>query len=76
MTNKAASVTLSMSDVFKTRKYDMFSQTAFFTQTSWRRRDWQLIQLNFNYRFGKINTSLFKRKSNKINEGQDNSMGM
>ena len=76
LTNKAASVTLSMSDVFKTRKYDMFSQTAFFTQTSWRRRDWQLIQLNFNYRFGKINTSLFKRKSNKINEGQDNSMGM
>lgn len=76
LANKAASVTLSMSDVFKTRKYDVFAQSDFFTQTSWRRRDWQLVQLNFNYRFGKINTSLFKRKNNKVNEGQDSSIGM
>lgn len=76
LANKAASITLSMSDVLKTRKYDVFAQSDFFMQTSWRRRDWQLIQLNFNYRFGKINTSLFKRKNNKVNEGQDGSIGM
>ncbi len=73
--NRAISATLSVSDIFKTRKYAAFSESPFFTQDVWRRRDWQLIQLNLNYRFGKVNANLFKRKNTKATDLQDG-MGM
>jgi len=63
--NKAASLTLSINDIFKTKKYSYYSESTFFTQTSSRRRDAQVFRLNFNYRFGKIDVSLFKRKNMK-----------
>ena len=61
--NKAASLTLSVNDIFKTKKYSYYSESEFFTQTSERRRDAQLFRLNFSYRFGKMDVSLFKRKN-------------
>ena len=69
--NKAASITLSMDDIFKTRKYDVFINSAYSTQESYRIRDPQFVRLQFNYRFGKFDTALFKRKNNKGGE-QDN----
>ena len=62
---KRGSLTLSMNDVLKTKVYGSFSESAYFTQTNSRRRDWQVFRLNFNYRFGKIDVSLFKRKNMK-----------
>jgi outer membrane receptor protein involved in Fe transport len=62
---KRGSLTLSMNDVLKTKVYGSFSESAYFTQTNSRRRDWQVFRLNFNYRFGKIDVSLFKRKNTK-----------
>jgi outer membrane receptor protein involved in Fe transport len=61
--NKAASLSLSMNDIFRSRRNDVFSQSAFFVQNSFRRRDPQILRLNFNWRFGKFDASLFKRKN-------------
>lgn len=71
LSNKALSITLSISDIFKTRKYALFSETPFFIQDLWRRRDAQVVQLSASYRFGKINTSLFKRKNTKANNNEN-----
>ncbi|CAL1519822.1 outer membrane beta-barrel family protein [Chitinophaga sp. MM2321] len=61
--NNAASVTLSVNDIFRTRKSTQYSESEYFTQTYSRLRDPQMIRLNFAYRFGKIDASLFKRKN-------------
>ena len=62
---KRGSLTLSMNDVLKTKIYGSYSEATYFTQTNSRRRDWQVFRLNFNYRFGKVDVSLFKRKNTK-----------
>lgn len=61
--NKAASLTLSVNDIFKTRKYSYYSYSTIVTQDYSRIRDQQIFRLNFNYRFGKLDVSLFKRKN-------------
>jgi hypothetical protein len=71
---KKASLSLNINDVFRTRKYDSHSESAYFVQDSWRRRDPQVFRLNFNYRFGKFDPNLFKRKSTKA-EGNINMEG-
>jgi len=63
--DRKAAVTLSVNDVFKTRIYDTHTESPYFVQDSWRRRDWQVFRLNFSYRFGKFDVSLFKRKNNR-----------
>ena len=62
---KRGSLTLSMSDVLKTKVNGSYSESIYFTQVNSRRRDWQVLRLNFNYRFGKIDASLFKRKNTR-----------
>jgi len=69
--NKAASLTFSASDIFKTRKSDVFTMSPVFTQEVVRVRDQQFFRLNFAYRFGKFDISLFKRKNLK---GEQESM--
>ena len=64
--NNAASLTLQVNDIFKTRLNSTFSQSRFFEQNAERRRDWQVFRLNFNWRFGKMDVSLFKRKNTRI----------
>lgn len=61
--NNAASVTLSINDIFRSRWSDQYSESAYFTQYYSRIKDPQMIRLNFAYRFGKIDASLFKRKN-------------
>ena len=68
--NKQASVSLNVNDIFRTRRSDVHSESAYFTQDVFRRRDAQILRLNFNWRFGKFDTALFKRKNNK-NQGGD-----
>lgn len=63
--NNAASITLQFSDIFRTRLYATHNESAFFVQDNERRRDPQFVRLNFNWRFGKIDVSLFKRKNLK-----------
>lgn len=58
-------VTLSMNDFLRTQVYKTYSQSDFFQQYSVRRRDPQILRLNINYRFGKFDAALFKRKNTK-----------
>lgn len=73
---KAASITVSVNDPFKIRRHDSYSKSDYFVQNSIRYRDPQLVRLNFSYRFGKFDTSLFRRKNNKINMDTDMMQGM
>ena len=66
--NDAASVSLSFGDIFRTRWSDQYSYSQFFTQEYDRLRDPQMVRLNFSYRFGKMDTNLFKRKSQGVND--------
>jgi outer membrane receptor protein involved in Fe transport len=76
--NKAASVTLSVSDIFRSRAYDVYTYSDYFTQDAFRRRDPQFFRLQFNYRFGKFDASLFKRKNLKgeMDSMQNSMQGM
>jgi len=66
---QSGSLTLSMNDIFRTQLFESYSESDFFQQTSQRRRDPQVLRLNFNYRFGKFDAALFKRKNTKADQG-------
>ena len=70
---QSGSLTLSMNDVFRTQVFKSYSESTYFTQNSERTRDQQILRLNFNYRFGKFDATLFKRKNTKADQsgGQD-----
>lgn len=69
------SLTVSMNDIFRTEVYRTYSESIYFTQTSERRRDPQILRFNLNYRFGKFDVSLFKRKPNTQDQGGADMMG-
>jgi hypothetical protein len=50
----------------------------YFIQESDRRRDPQVLRLNFNWRFGKIDVSLLKRKNmrSEMESGQQSMQGV
>lgn len=69
---RKASLTVSMRDVFATRRTGTYTESSFFIQDSWRIRNPQVVSVNFSYRFGKPDISIFKRKNNNINmQGSD-----
>jgi ferric enterobactin receptor len=75
--NDAASVSVSISDIFKSRWSDQYSfQQGLFSQQYDRIRDPQLVRVNFTYRFGKMDVSLFKRKNMNSSGSQDAMQGM
>lgn len=70
--NRKVNLTMSMQDIFATRKSGSYSESEFFIQDSWRIRNPQTLRVNLSYNFGKVDTSLFKRKNNRMNtEGMD-----
>jgi outer membrane receptor protein involved in Fe transport len=69
--DKKASLSLNVNDILRTRKYDAHSESTFFVQDIVRRRDPQIFRLNFNYRFGKFDANLFKRKNTKAENNVD-----
>lgn len=73
--NNAASITFSVNDVFSTRKFEQYSESPFYIQNSYRIGDPPMFRLNFSYRFGQMDMSLFKRKNTKgENEGTQGAM--
>lgn len=66
---QSGSLTLSMNDVFRTQVFKTYSESTYFTQNNERRRDQQVLRLNFSYRFGKFDATLFKRKNTKAEQG-------
>ncbi len=72
MKEKKASLTISIRDIFASDNNVTYSESPFFTQTTERLRDARLVKLNFSYRFGKFDASIFKRKNMKMNtDGMD-----
>jgi outer membrane receptor protein involved in Fe transport len=70
--NRKATITLNIQDIFRSRKQGSHTESDFFIQDTWRRRDPQLVRVNFSYRFGKFDTSLFRRKNTRTeSEGMD-----
>lgn len=67
--NKQASLSLNINDIFRTRRSFIHSESPYFVQDVFRRRDPQVLRLSFNWRFGKFDPNLFKRKNQK---SQDN----
>jgi outer membrane receptor protein involved in Fe transport len=65
MKNNAATLTLGITDIFKTRYNKQYSYSPYFVQDYSRIMNPQMIKLNFSYRFGKIDMSLFKRQNMK-----------
>ena len=73
--NNQANVSVNFSDIFRTRRYFVHSESTGFVQDDWRRRDPQIVRVNFSYRFGKFDAALFKRKNMRgESEGMQNSM--
>lgn len=73
--NKTASLSLNVNDILKTKKYDAHTESSFFVQDINRTRDAQIFRLNFNYRFGKFDAALFKRKNTKADSNVNMDMG-
>ena len=65
---RTGNLTLSMNDIFRTQLSESYSESSFFNQTNQRRRDPQILRLNFAYRFGKFDATLFKRKNTKADQ--------
>ncbi len=63
----SGSLTLSVNDIFNS-KNKTHTDASYFTQESTRYRDPQMARLNFSYRFGKFDVSLFKRKNTKADQ--------
>lgn len=71
MKNKM-SLTLSMQDVFASRRMGTHSESILFIQDTERFMQPQQVRLNLSYRFGKMDTTLFKRKNTNSNsDGMD-----
>ena len=70
--DRKATLTLNVNDIFRTRRSGTYTESAIFIQDTWRVRDPQVFRLNFSYRFGKMDSSLFKRKNMRMNmQGND-----
>jgi outer membrane receptor protein involved in Fe transport len=70
--NKAANITLSIDDIFRTRQYDVIINSTYSSQETYRIRDPQFVRLQFHYRFGKFDTALFKRKNDRNGDQDSN----
>ncbi|MBL7814196.1 MAG: TonB-dependent receptor [Saprospiraceae bacterium] len=71
---RKASLTFSVNDVFNSRKRISLTQTNFFIQESLRRREVRNVRLNFQYRFGKMDASIFNKKRPNRQQNQQQEM--
>ena len=69
--NNAASLSVSMNDIFRTRIQDQYSVSPYFIQNYSRLNNPQIVRVNFTYHFGKMDVNLFKRQNMKANATQD-----
>jgi len=60
-----ASLSLSVNDIFGTRRFTQHTENEYFVQDYSRLVNPQLVRLNFSFRFGKMDTDLFRRKNVK-----------
>ncbi|WP_436486146.1 TonB-dependent receptor domain-containing protein [Chitinophaga sp. ARDCPP14] len=73
--NKALSISLGIADIFNTDRNLTYTTTSFSEQENYRKRATRELRLNATWRFGKMDTHLFKRKNNKSKENNNGEMG-
>lgn len=70
--NRKATLTLNVNDIFRTRKTGTHTESDLFIQDTWRLRSPQTVRMSLSYRFGKMDSSLFRRKNTNMNsDGMD-----
>ncbi len=69
--NNKASVTFSINDVFNTHRFGSIYDTENFYQNSYGRRNVRGFRLNFTYKFGDANFSMFRRNEGGRNNDDD-----
>ncbi|MGN6352637.1 MAG: TonB-dependent receptor domain-containing protein [Parafilimonas sp.] len=74
--NQAAAVTLSVNDIFRTSASRQISFADNFYQDYYRLNNPQLVRINFSYRFGKMDVSLFKRQNKNQSTIDQSQIGM
>lgn len=67
--NRSLVFSFSAQDILRTRVNVVHSTSPFFDQVTSKRRDWQMFRFNISWKFGKMDSQLFKRKNMKMNEG-------
>lgn len=72
---RKGSITVGMDDVFRSRIQGSFSESSLFLQENERWRNFQVVRVNLSYRFGKTDTSLFRRKNMNVNDNGSDMMG-
>ncbi len=60
--NRFSSLTLSVNDVFDSRRNINVLQTTFYDQEQLRRRETRFVKLGFSFRFGKMDASIFRKR--------------
>ncbi|WP_160711140.1 outer membrane beta-barrel family protein [Chitinophaga solisilvae] len=73
--NKALSISLTLNDIFNSDRNLSYTTTAFSEQENYRKRLTRELRLNATWRFGKMDTNLFKRKNNRSNKDNGQEMG-
>ncbi len=69
LANRSLVVSFSATDILRTRVNIVHSTSPYFDQITYKRRDWQMFRFNISWKFGKMDSQLFKRKNMKMNEG-------
>ena len=66
---KAGALSLSVNDLFNTRRFGTIYDTEDFYQDGYRRWNIRTVRLTFSYRFG--DSDLFRRRDNRDNNNGD-----
>jgi hypothetical protein len=71
---KSLSFSLTVNDIFNTKRWGAIYTTDLFYQDFSRRWETRFVRVNFTWRFGEMDVSLFRRKNR--NRGEGGSMDM
>ena len=72
---KKLSFNLVVNDVFNTRRFGTFYESNVMEQNISRRRETRFVRLSVTWRFGEMEASLFRKRSNQ-RRGDSNGGGM
>jgi ferric enterobactin receptor len=67
---RTSSLTFAVNDLLDSRRRISYTETNYFIQQQMRRRDVRNFRLSYQYRFGKVDASLFNKKKPTRQQGQ------
>jgi outer membrane cobalamin receptor len=73
---KTLSFNLIVNDIFNTRRFGTYYESDVIQQNISRRRETRFVRLSITWRFGEMDTSLFRKRSNQRRDGGGGAMEM